>query len=630
LIALAGLAQTPHAAGSTAGGDLSDLSLEELGNISVTSVSGHAERLSDAAASVYVISREDIRRSGARSLPEALRLAPNLEVAQVNANSYAISARGFNNAIGNKLLVLIDGRVVYTPLFSGVFWDAQDVMLEDVDRIEVISGPGATLWGANAVNGVINVITRSAADTQGALASVEAGNQGRDASFRYGGRLGGASGPAFRAYAKGFGEFNTQLDNGAGTSASDAWSRVQAGFRTDWADSAGGVTVQGDAYRGTEDQVAPGDVRISGANVLGRWTRDFGTGGRLQVQGYVDNTGRNVPGTYAERLDTYDLSFQHYLAPLGSHSWTWGGGYRVASDHVTNTAALAFLPANVILHWSNLFAQDEVLLRPDLRLTAGLKLESNPYSGTDYLPSLRLGWSVRPDSLAWGAVSRAARAPARLDRDLFVPGTAPFLLAGGPNFQSEITDVFELGYRAQPSARLSYSVSVYRNYHDRLRSLEPTGTGSFVIGNMMTGTTSGLEAWGGYQMMSNWRLSAGLMVLRQDLRLEPGSGDPNGPSEAGNDPSRQWSLRSSFDLPENSLFGRGEFDLALRHVGALPNPAVPAYTAVDVRYGRKLRPDLELSVVGTDLFDPAHPEFGVPGARSEIGRALFLKLQWSL
>src|SRR5437899_4982796 len=261
--------------------DLADLSIEELSNIQITSVSRHAERLSDAPAAIFVITRDDIRRSGATSLPEALRLAPNLEVARVDSRQYAISARGFNNTIANKLLVLIDGRTVYTPLFSGVVWDAQDTLLEDVDRIEVISGPGATLWGANAVNGVINVITRRATETQGTLLVAGAGNLERGAAARQGGKL-GVDG-AFRVYGKISGRDHTSRADG--TSAENSWDRGQAGFRADWGTAAGAFTLQGDAYRGTIDQ-ASGDIRISGGNVLGRWARQLSGGDRVQVQAY--------------------------------------------------------------------------------------------------------------------------------------------------------------------------------------------------------------------------------------------------------------------------------------------------------------------------------------------------------
>src|SRR5438552_51666 len=365
--------------------DLADLSIEELGNIQVTSVSKHAERLLDAPASIFVITGEDIRRSGATRLPEALRLAPNVEVARINASSYAISARGFNqpNAIANKLLVLIDGRAVYTPLFSGVFWDAQDVMLEDVERIEVISGPGAALWGANAVNGVINVITRRSSDTQGGYAYGHSGHLERGYGARYGGAEGNVS---YRAYGRVFDIFNTSTANG--TTANDGWSKGQVGFRTDWGTTANGFTLQGDGYRGSLDQLNDQNSHISGANLLGRWNRDLAEGGSLRVQAYVDQTEREIPGILAEHLNIYDVEFQHGLRAIGAHALIWGGGYRYGNDRVTNSAVLAFLPAGRGLRWSNVFAQDEIALESNLRLTLGGKFENNYYTGTDFLPSV--------------------------------------------------------------------------------------------------------------------------------------------------------------------------------------------------------------------------------------------------
>jgi iron complex outermembrane receptor protein len=603
--------------------DLADLSLEELANLEVTSVSRRAERLSDAPASIFVITGDDIRRSGATSIPEALRLAPNLEVARVDSRQYAISARGFNNTIANKLLVLIDGRTVYTPLFSGVIWDAQDTLLEDVDRIEVISGPGATLWGANAVNGVINVITRRAAETQGTLLVAGAGNLERGAATRQGGKL-GADG-AFRVYGKISDRAHTSLANGS--SAHDSWNSGQAGFRADWGTAAGAFTLQGDAYRGTIDQAAAGDIRISGGNLLARWARQLSGGERVQVQAYFDNTEREIPGTFAERLNTFDVEFQHALRVGQRHSVIWGGGHREADDHVSNTAALAFLPADRKLRWSNLFVQDEVALRGEqLRLTLGTKAQSNPYTGTEFLPSARIAWKPDASQLVWSALSRAVRAPARLDRELFFPGQPPFLIVGGPDFRSEISKVLELGYRAQPSRRASYSVTLFHSVHDRLRSLEPGPAGATVIGNKMEGKTDGIEAWGSLQAAERWRLSAGLLALHQDLRLKSGSGDTMGVAAAGNDPKHQWNLRSSLDLP-----GRQEFDVMLRHVAPLPSPSVPGYTALDARYAWHFERGLELALIAQNLFDRSHPEFAVPPApRSEIERGLFLKLRWSL
>ena len=598
--------------------DIADLSIEELGNIQITSVSKHSERLADAAASIFVITGEDIRRSGATRLPEALRLAPNLEVARASASSYAISARGYNNTIDNNLLVLIDGRTVYTPLFSGVFWDAQDVMLEDVERIEVISGPGAALWGANAVNGVINVITRRASDTQGAFAYGHAGDLERGYGARYGGALG--EGGSYRVYGRSFDIFNTSNANGA--TASDGWSKAQVGFRTDWGTAANGFTLQGDAYRGSLDQALGDDTSISGNNLVGRWNRDLAGWGQLQIQSYFEHTERDIPGTFAERLNIFDVEFQHGLRAMGAHRLTWGGGYRYGDDRVTNSAFVAFLPADRSLRWANVFAQDEIALEENLRLTLGAKFENNYYTGTEPLPSARLAWKPDPQRLVWGAVSRAVRAPSRIDRDLFV-NAGPTQLNGGPDFVSEVVKAYEIGYRDQPSPAASYSVSLFHNVYDKLRSIEPAPGGGVVLGNKMEGTGDGLEAWGSYQAARNWRLSAGAFFLRQRLSFRPDSGDTN-VSAAGNDPAHQWLLRSSLDLPN-----RTELDIGVRRVGALPNPSVPAYTAVDVRFAWRLLRELELALVGQNLFASSHAEFGDAATRSEMARGAYAKLRWT-
>jgi iron complex outermembrane receptor protein len=619
---IAALAATEATAAESAPENLADLSLEELGNIQVTSVSKHSERLLDAPASIYVISAEDIRRSGVTSLPEALRLAPNLQVVRTNASQYAISSRGFNNA-GNKLLVLIDGRTVYTPLYSGVIWYDQDVMLEDVERIEVISGPGGTLWGSNAVNGVINVITRAAQDTQGGLVSAGLGNRERGAAARYGGELDGSG--HFRIYAKGFDDANTNRQNG--TAVSDGWERAQTGFRADWGHPGDGFTLQGDAYRGRLDLAVPTDEQISGANLLGRWTHRLAGGNQFQVQAYFDQTELEIPGsgtigTFSERLNIADIEFQHSITAFSSHAITWGGGYRSAHDHLVNVTTLAFLPAVKDMEWANLFVQDEIALRDNLSFTAGAKAEKNPYTGVEFLPSIRLAWKLTQQQLLWSALSRAVRTPSRLDRDLYAPPHPPYFIAGGPDFRSEVSKVLEIGYRAQPTPSLSYSLTAFHHIYDYLRSVEATGT-NFIVGNQMEGKSTGLEAWSTWQVTKTWRLSAGAFYLDQDLRMKPNSTDPTGTSAAGNDPTHQFTLRSSLDLPH-----RTELDIDVRNVGRLPNPVVPSYTAVDMRIGWHVNNDVELSVVGTNLFDPEHPEFGAPGTRSEIGRGVYGKVLW--
>jgi len=607
--------------------DLVDLSLEQLSDIQVTSVSRHPESLQKAAASIYVISSEDIRRSGATTLPEALRLAPNLEVAQVNASQYAISARGFNNAIGNKLLVLIDGRTVYTPLFSGVLWDAQDVMLEDVDRIEIISGPGAALWGANAVNGVINVITRSAAETQGGLATVGAGNQAAASGVRYGGTL--DSGGNYRVYAKGFEQFNTATSTGA--PVSDRFDRGQAGFRADWGGAIPSMTVQGDIYSGVSESDPAGKPTLSGMNLLGRWTRQLAAGGSFNIQSYYDHTERNDPFTFGDIDDTFDIEFQHGFTFATNHRILWGGGYRFTHDatqtnfNTQNLLPEVFLPASLNLNWKNIFAQDEVALSPKLNLTVGAKVETNIYTGAEFLPSVRLAWSPADNHMIWGAVSRAVRAPARLDTDFNLYLQLPHrplipVIEGGPNFQSEVANVVELGYRAQLTSAVSYSISLFDAFYDKLRSGQPPPA---FIQNMISGETRGVETWGDYQVTSYWKLSAGLSQLKEQLGIDPGSTDPTGPSALGNDPAQQWSLRSAFNLPD-----KNEIDVAVRHVSALPNPVVPAYTVADVRFGWWINRNAQLSLALENLFNPGHIEVGPLATASEIKPSAFVKLLW--
>lgn len=600
--------------------ELSRLSIEELADIDVSSVSKRAEALSEAAAAIYVITGDEIRRSGAVNVPEALRLAPNLEVARVNANSWSISARGFNSTAANKLLVLIDGRTVYTPLFSGVFWDVQDVMLEDIDRIEVISGPGGTLWGSNAVNGVINIITKSAHDTDGTLVSAGTGNDRRSLAARYGSKL--DENADVRLYARGFDQGVTK--SGGGVSAQDAWRMGQGGFRYDRRDGGNSLNVQGDAYQGVEDQPATASRHLAGANLLGRWKHELAQGAMLQLLGYYDHTEREYPGVFGEKLDTWNLEAQHDFTLGTRQEIVWGGGVRWMRDQVDNSAQLAFLPADKDLSLVNLFVQDTIALRDDLKLTLGEKLEHNSYTGLESLPNARLAWQLNGQRLLWGSVARAVRTPSRIDTDFFVPGRPPFLLAGGADFVSEKLTAYELGYRAQPSSRLSYSVSVFYNQYDKLRSIERNDSGVFVLGNAIEGYTTGVEAWGNYQVDPRWRLGAGFNALRERLRFADGS-HPLGDAAAtsGNDPARQFQLRSSLDLPHGL-----EFDTNLRAVGRLSNPAVPGYVTLDARLGLAVNRELELSLVGGNLLGHGHVEAATSPFGSEIGRSVFVNLLW--
>jgi iron complex outermembrane receptor protein len=456
-------------------GALKKLSVEELMNLEVTSVSKRPEKLSATASAIQVITGEDIRRSGATSIPEALRLASNLEVARIDSRQWAITARGFNNTLANKMLVLIDGRTVYTPLYAGVYWDVQDTLLADIDRIEIISGPGATQWGANAVNGVINITTRSARDTQGTALIGASGSELRTlGGLRHGGEL--SNGLHWRVYGKYFDRDAAVFPNGQ--DAADVWRMRQGGFRLD-SDHPGGsdrLTVQGDVYDGAIGQAGTAaDEEVSGGNLLGRWSRTLADNSDLQLQVYYDRTHRDIPNSIAQRLNTYDLDFQHRL-PFGTaHDIVWGLSYRAIEDDIAHPATLAFLPERVTLHWYGGFIQDEITLLPErLHLTAGTKLEHNDYTGLEVQPSVRLAWQPGTGQTVWSAVSRAVRTPSRVDRDLYAPATPPFTqLQGGPDFASEKLLAYELGYRVQPFQRLALSLATFYHDYDDLRSVEP-------------------------------------------------------------------------------------------------------------------------------------------------------------
>jgi iron complex outermembrane receptor protein len=637
LVPLHGHAEDGNARGKAGQpADFADLSIEELANIEITSVSRRPERLQEAPASVFVITQDDIRRSGARSLPEALRLAPNLQVTRSSNTNYFISARGMNGSSGspaNKLLVMIDGRSVYTPLFSGVFWDEPDVMLEDVERIEVISGPGGTLWGVNAVNGVINITTRHAADTRGDLAVLRGDEDGAQVAFRHGG---GGDNNSWRVYGKAFAIGHGELANGA--PLDDDWNQGQVGLRADWTRGDDRWGVNANAWRGRQGQPIPGviaapgagvglgDIDTHGANLTGHWERALAGGASLAVQASYDTRYRKVPPTFTDTVDIADLQFQHALQPRSwlnvDHTVVWGGEYRYSWDHVDNSPFVAFLPASDKQAWASLFAQDEIALRPDLRLTAGARVERNPYTGAELLPNLRLSWHVTPAHALWGAVSRTVRAPSRLDVDSYIPGAPPYLLAGASSIRAEVARVFELGYRGQAGQGLSWSVTAFRNLYDHLRTQEVASDGrSIAFGNGMTGQSRGIEAWGSLQLSDAWRLSAGATALHEAFSLKPGSRDPVSTLTAGLDPAYTAQLRSNWTLGETR-----ELELAVRRVAATL-PMVDAYTALDARFGWRLAPGVELSVIGTNL-NGGHAEYGPALVRTEVPRTVGVKVVW--
>jgi iron complex outermembrane receptor protein len=596
---------------------LDDLSLEQLGDVQVTSVSRSAQSVGEAPAAIFVITADDVARSGVRSIPAALRLAPNLQVARLDSANYAITARGFNHSSGtaNKLLVLVDGRIVYTPLYSGVFWDEQNAIMEDLDRIEVVSGPGGVLWGSNAVNGVINIVSRDAHETQGLLATGGASESSRALGLRYGGRFGDAG--AFRIYGLGL---QRSVDEPT------EWRNYQFGFRTDWGGASDAFTVQGDLYEGNQDQLLGQvqDTEISGGNVLGRWTRRFASGAEFSLQAYLDRSERRVSSGITAEVEAAAIDAQYQFSLGDAHNIVVGAGARSTEDTFTPGPGTVFLaPASRQLDTLSAYIQDTVALTDDVDLIAGIKLEENDYTGLEYMPSVRLAWRPDASSLWWAAVSRAVRTPSRFDTELINTG----LLNGGPDFMSETVLAYELGYRAQANERLWFSVSTYYNVYDDLRTLEATTLAVFPleIRNGMSGETYGVEAWGSYSVADWWRLNAGLNWQDKDLQIDPGSADVFGTQFAGNDPNLQLSLRSLMDFGD-----RVQFDLTSRYVSELPSPVVDSYVALDARVGLRLTDNFELSIAGYNLLDEdGRSEFINPSLPPiEVSRSLFISARW--
>ena len=619
---------------------LKKLSLEELVDVEVTSVSKHPEKLSKTASAIQVITAEEIRRSGATSIPEALRLADNLDVAQVNSHDWAISARGFNTALANKLLVLIDGRTVYTPLFSGVFWNAQDYLLEDIDRIEVISGPGGTLWGANAVNGVINIITKSAKDTQGTYLETGGGTQPNDfAGVRYGTAL------APDVYLRVYGKYTDRSNevSADGSDVSDAWRMSQGGFRIDGnLSQQNAFTLQGDLYGSDLNIPTGGRENVSGNNILGRWSHVDADGSETKLQVYYDRTHLDDPVTnqfgvaqiLTDDLDTYDIDFQQQVQVADGHRVVWGVGYRYTHDVVEEASILEFLPAHLDQELYSAFAQDEITLRNDLLLTLGTKLEHNSYTGLEAEPSARLQWNLTNNQMLWGAISRAVRTPSRVDRDLVepIPTTPLIVLEGSPDFTSETVIAYELGYRAQLGSQLTGSISAFYNDYDDLRSTSftPGTVLPLFFQNNLEGHTYGLEISADYQVSPWWRLHGGYDPIREDIRVKPGQFDLNNALNETADPHERISLRSSMDLSRQV-----ELDAALRWIdsrdinngGAIA--VVPGYAEMDMRLGWHPTEKLELALVGQNLLQDHHFEYGIPGpTQIDIQRSVYGKITW--
>jgi iron complex outermembrane receptor protein len=629
--------------------DLTELSLEELTKIEVTSVSKTEESLADAAAAVAVISNEAIRRYGATTIPDALRLAPGIFVAQGTSNIWGVSSRGFSSGNSAKLLVLSDTRSIYTPLFSGVFWDVQDILLEDVDRIEVIRGPGASLWGSNAVNGVINITSKSAKETQGAY--FEGGGGTKERGFgaaRYGGTL--ADGIYFRVFAKGFdraGEFNPDGPSG------DNWKLGHLGFRADWDLAATDtLTFQGDAYAGDIGQISPSLVvgtrpgptgklvaDVAGGNVLARWTHTFAKGSNLQVRAYYDATHRDDP-SFLDNLDTFDLDLQHrFQLPLGQE-FLWGLNYRSMYDRLHSKQIPDLLkPPNSQDNVLSGFVQDQIAVVDSLKLTLGTKLEHNDFSGFEIQPTARFAWSPLPEQTLWGAVSRAVRIPTRFERDIDVdvtdPSKSPLLhYFGDRGYGSEKLLAYELGYRWQIEKRLFLDLAAYLNVYRGLLSLEfapsyvDPATGQTIIPIVNKNLTDGLARGGEASLtltpVRSWRLVANYSYLL--LTLEPKGQDLNGGYVlAGSTPRNLFSLQSFVDLPDHfqldALFRYSTAVLSASQI--VKDQEIPNFAELDVRVAWQGLQHLDISLVGRNLLHAHHRE--LPGGL-EMQRAVYAKI----
>lgn len=604
------------------------LSLEELLEVKVTSVSRRAEPASRAAAAVDVVTAEQIERTGAASVQDALRLATGLQVSGFGGHSYAISSRGFASLAANKLQVMQDGRSLYSPLFSGVFWDAYGAMLEDIDRIEVVRGPGATMWGANAVNGVVNIITKDAQATQGGLVSVGAGSEEKAfGAFRYGGKAGAQT--YYRVYGRFHDRDGMALPGGADSPATP--SEQQAGFRIDsQARNQARLTLQGD-YFYNETEVGPNQQGSNrDINLLGRWTRQFGADTEFQVQGYVDRFERSVPGQMRDERNTFDVDSQ-YRTRLGErHEVIVGANYRQSADETGAAGTTQFLPRGRTTSMVGAFVQDEITLVPArFAIVVGSKFQWDSLDGFEPQPNLRAIWTPDDWHTVWAAASRAVRMPTRIDEDLRflpIPDSQVVAVRGNPDFKPEKLNAFEVGYRVRPSKRLFLDFTGFAHDYDDLRSLEPTPPFGIplVQYNRLDARTRGVEVAIKFEAAAWWRLSASFSHLDRDLLPQADSRDPNRGALEGNDASRLASLWSAMDLGRNVTL-----DAVIRHVGSLPLPSIPAYTEADVRIAWRPNESWQLALVGQNLLDRQHLEFGTPSpATSEVQRGFYVKTLW--
>ena len=603
--------------------DFFNLSLDQLADIEITSVAKKPQKLSLAASSIFVLSQEDIKRSGVTTIPDALRMVPGVQVAKLDANKWAISIRGFNDIFSNKLLILMDGRTVYSPFFGGAYWDTVDTVLDDIDRIEIVRGPGGTLWGSNAVNGVINIITKKAKDSAGLLVNALVGNEERgNLSIRYGGKINQHT--DYRIYAKGF-------DRDEAEKGVDDWRMGRLGFRVD---SEPGeqdkMTLQSDVYAGEEGERAVSNVSappfgtfasktdVFGANVLFRWQRDLGGDSDLSFQTYYDHAEREH-FYVTDKRDTVDVDFQHRFQTLWQQEIIWGLGFRYIGDETDAGTVMRLSPEDRSDRIYSAFVQDEIsLIDEQLILTIGTKIEHNSYTGFEYQPSARLLWKPFDKHSLWGSVSRAVRVPSRMEQDAILRRTlfAPTLeldIVGNDDMDAEELIAYELGYRFLDK-QYSFDLSLYYNDYDNLRSLERSsiipGVPNIlplVLDNELQGEVYGLEIAASWKVNEYWRLHGGYSFVQMQLHSSEKSSDTTEEADEGDTPHHQFSISSHWQV-----FESWQLDSTVRYVDmvreAVSKDAVDSYVTIDLRVAWQVHESVDLSLIGQNLLGK-HREF---------------------
>lgn len=635
---------------------LKSLSIEDLLQAEITSVSKKSESLFTAAAAITVITNEDIERTGARSIPEALRMVPGLAISSIDASRYAIGSRGFNEYFETKLLVLVDGRSMYTPLYSGVYWNSLDTVMQDIERIEVIRGPGATIWGANAVNGVINIITKNSSDTQGGMVSTSIGNYDQpDVSARYGGTLAGET--TYRLYAKGYDRNN--FDSTAGEDAYDSSSSLRAGFRLDNQQSPKDTfSLQSEVFDGEADvetmltgYLNPPFVRTkgtetySGGHVLGSWEHAFSSRSNTTLQMYFDRTDRfHIVAT--EVRDTVDFDFKNQLNLWDNHDIVWGAGYRWTQDDIDGSLITNFYPSCETDELWSTFIQDDINLVDNFAwITVGTKLEHNDYTGLEVQPSVRFRVQPDPKQLIWAAVSRAVRTPSRAENDMSINlGTSMDAqgnigiqrLEGSESFDSEILVAYELGYRWQVRQSLSFDLTTYFNDYDQIRTIEPKVSAYYELGgapilvmpaefdNKAEGESYGFEIQSTWQPIDSLKFIGSYSFI--DLNLDYSSGSVRAGQSLGSEdyaPTHQFQLRNYWDL-QSDLSLNSEF----YYVSDLGDKTIDSYIRIDLQLSWQASDSLRLTLGGENLFGSSHQEFFDSQSNivaSEVPRTYWLK-----